>query len=69
MLEIKMTPGENSAEFVLPKGCLQCEGDVAVKVSPWGTRGFCDHCHTVVRAVVSMKGGVVKYGAVTDAAA
>jgi hypothetical protein len=47
--------GERFAEFTLPEGCLSCGGEVSIRATPAGARGYCPQCHWLSKPQVRVR--------------
>ncbi len=59
MAQTEMKPGQQSAEFVVPQGCILCGGEIAFKVSPKGAYSCCIRCRWLSQPEVDVgRGGL-----------
>lgn len=60
MTDVELNPGEQTAEFTLPNGCILCGGEIAFRLTPKGAYSFCAHCRWLSQPEVDMSKGSLK---------
>jgi hypothetical protein len=65
MADALVKPGEQTAEFVVPQGCILCGGQISFKVTPKGAVSCCIHCRWISepQIAVGKRGLQVEYRA------
>ena len=54
MVGVEVEAGRGT-ELVVPGGCLVCDGDLHVRLTPEGAWGYCSHCRWLTQAELRME--------------
>ncbi len=53
------TEGAEEMDFTLAEGCVVCGGEMAVRMRPGSTRGYCGACGWISKPLLWRSGGKV----------